>query len=231
MRCRPPSLPRLSLGCERNPLCRHLRSRHSNLSFPGSAKPGMSASPDLRTPLPGFLHDGILRDLAVAAPSTVVHQVSAEDHAQVIKLKPLSCIHAPHLINPVRIGGPEVRFRNARRQLPASGIAFHAMPNPSNFTSWRVSEAFGWASLCAFPIGLGFARTGSGRKIILQSINMSGPGERSLLMLISSGIRVPAQTSDRWVHRSACSFRIKRHSWELRLAKIFHRRLAQLARS
>src|SRR6476660_1464449 len=50
-------------------------------------------------------------------PSTVEDQIFAKDHADIIKLKPLRRIHAPHLINPVGVGGPEVRFGDPGRQL------------------------------------------------------------------------------------------------------------------
>jgi hypothetical protein len=63
------------------------------------------------------------RDLAVALPPIFVNQVSAENHAYVIKFKPLGRTHAPHLIDPVGVGGP------------ASGIAFHGMLSPSSYTS------------------------------------------------------------------------------------------------
>jgi hypothetical protein len=72
-----------------------------------------------------LLHNRVVRDLAVAAPANTVNEVSAEDHAHVIELKSLRCVDATDLIDSVGIGGPEVRLRDAWRQLARIG---HAEP-------------------------------------------------------------------------------------------------------
>jgi hypothetical protein len=42
----------------------------------------------------------------LAAPASIVNEVSADGHAHVIKLESLGRIHATHLIDPVRVRGP-----------------------------------------------------------------------------------------------------------------------------
>jgi hypothetical protein len=72
----------------------------------------------------------VKRDLAVATPASIVNELPAEDHAHLIKLKSLGRIYAPHLIDPVRVGGPEVRLGDPGRQLSCvrHSIPRHAKP-------------------------------------------------------------------------------------------------------
>ncbi len=72
----------------------------------------------------------VKRDLAVALPPIFVNQVSSKDHADVVELKSLGRIYAPHLIDPVRVGGPEVRLWDPGRQLSRIGhsVPWHAKP-------------------------------------------------------------------------------------------------------
>lgn len=86
-----------------------------------------------------LLHDSGVRDLAVAAPASIVNEVSAENHTHEIKLKSLGRIYALYLIDPVRVGGAEIRLRDAGRRLPASAVC---MTDVASLFRERPSDLF-----------------------------------------------------------------------------------------